>query len=237
MRGGQHLVDGFEIIVTVVVLSVLIELPMVLDMLPEPARRGLLIAALLTPAIASIWKHLSGLDPELAGRPALRALAVTCLGYATLVGLVWTIGISGGDLINNLSTQVLNFLSVPIALLLIAAGSAARPTASRWRSAGRPAHSAEWDLAWGRCPDRSWPARAPGRSSPTHGSFGTRIGGSRLLPRRGASTTTEGRLPCAMCRGAPHALCRRHNSGCSRPPPRTSNDHISHELVADHRLA
>ena len=34
---------------TVVVLSVLIELPMVLDMLPEPARRGLLIAALLTP--------------------------------------------------------------------------------------------------------------------------------------------------------------------------------------------
>jgi hypothetical protein len=26
------------------------------------------------PAIASIWKHLSGLDPELAGGPALRAL-------------------------------------------------------------------------------------------------------------------------------------------------------------------
>jgi hypothetical protein len=140
MRGGQHLVDGFEIIVTVVVLSVLIELPMVLDMLPEPARRGLLIAALLTPAIASIWKHLSGLDPELAGRPALRALAVTCLGYATLAGLVWTIGISGGDLINNLSTQALNFLSVPIALLLVAAGSAARPTVSRWNDqrAGLP---------------------------------------------------------------------------------------------------
>ena len=128
LRGGQHFVDGFEIIVTVVVLSVLIELPMVLDMLPEAARRGLLIAALLTPAIASIWRHLSGLDPKLAGRPALRALAVTCLGYATLAGLVWTIGISGGDLINNLSTQVLNFLSVPIALLLVAAGSAARPT-------------------------------------------------------------------------------------------------------------
>jgi hypothetical protein len=78
MRGRQHLVDGFEIIVTVVVLSVLIELPMVLDMLPEPTRRALLIAALLTPAIASIWKHLSGLEPELAGRPALRGLAVMC---------------------------------------------------------------------------------------------------------------------------------------------------------------
>jgi hypothetical protein len=26
------------------------------------------------PAIASIWKHLSGLNPELAGRPALRPL-------------------------------------------------------------------------------------------------------------------------------------------------------------------
>jgi hypothetical protein len=132
MRGGQHFVDGFEIIVTVVVLSVLIELPMVLDMLPEPAQRGLLIAALLTPAIASIWKHLSGLDPGLAGRPALRALAVTCLGYATLAALVWSIGISAGDVINNLSTQVLNFLSVPIALLLVAAGSVARPTVSRW---------------------------------------------------------------------------------------------------------
>ena len=45
MRGRQHLVDGFEIIVTVVVLSALIELPMILDMLPEPAQRGLLIAA------------------------------------------------------------------------------------------------------------------------------------------------------------------------------------------------
>jgi hypothetical protein len=137
MRGRQHLVDGFEIIVTVVVLSALIELPMILDMLPEPAQRGLLIAALLTPAIASIWKHLSGLDPHPAGRPALRALAVTCLGYATLAGLVWTIGISGGDLINNLSTQALNFLSVPIALLLVAAGSAARPAVSRWND--RPA--------------------------------------------------------------------------------------------------
>jgi hypothetical protein len=110
MRGGQHVVDGFQIILTVVVLWVLIDLPMILDMSPEPARRGLLIAVLLTLAIASIWKHLSGLDPELAGRPALRVLAVTCLGYATFAGLVWTIGISGGDLINNLSTQVLNFL-------------------------------------------------------------------------------------------------------------------------------
>jgi hypothetical protein len=132
MRGVQHLVDGFEIVVTVVVLSVLIELPMVLDMLPALAQRGLLLAALLTPAIASIWKHLSSLDPQLAGRPALRALAVTCLGYATLAALVWSIGISAGDVINNLSTQVLNFLSVPIALLLVAAGSAARPTVSRW---------------------------------------------------------------------------------------------------------
>ena len=82
MPGGQHLVDGFEIVVTVVVVSVLIEPPMVLDMLPALAQRGVLLAALLTPAIASIWEHLSGLDPELAGRPALRALAVTCLGYA-----------------------------------------------------------------------------------------------------------------------------------------------------------
>jgi hypothetical protein len=140
IRGGQHLVDGFEIVVTLVVLSVLIELPLVLDMLPEPAQRGVLLAALLTPAIANIWKHPSGLDPELPGRPALRALAVTCLGYATLARLVWTIGISGGDLINNLSTQMLNFLSVPIALLLVAAGSAARPTVSQWNDqrAGLP---------------------------------------------------------------------------------------------------
>lgn len=64
MRDGQHLVDGFEIIVTVVVLLALIELPMVLDTLPEPARRGLLIAALLTPAITSTWKHLSDHDLE-----------------------------------------------------------------------------------------------------------------------------------------------------------------------------
>jgi hypothetical protein len=82
----------------------------------------------------------------MVGRPALRALAVTCLGYATLAGLVWTIGSSGGDLINNLSTQVLNFLSVPIALLLVAAGSAARTTGvAVERSGGRLAHSAEWD--------------------------------------------------------------------------------------------
>jgi hypothetical protein len=131
MRGAQHLVDGFEVVVTVVVLSVLIELPIVLDMLPAFGQRAVLLAALLTPAIASIWMHLGSLNPELAGRPALRALAVTCLGCATLAGLVWTIGISGGDVINNLSTQVLTFLSVPIALLLVAAGSAARPRVSR----------------------------------------------------------------------------------------------------------
>jgi membrane protein DedA with SNARE-associated domain len=100
--------------------------------LPALAQRVLLLAALFTPAVASIWKHLSGLGPEPAGRPALRALAVTCLGGATLAGLVWTIGISAGDVINNLSTQLLNFLSVPIALLLVAAGSAGRP--SLWRS-------------------------------------------------------------------------------------------------------
>jgi hypothetical protein len=143
MRGGQYFVDGFEIVVTVVVLSVLIELPIVLDMLPALGQRGVLLAALLTPAIASIWKHLSSLDPELAGRPALRALAVTCLGYATLTGLVWTVGTSSGDVINNLSTQVLNFLSVPIALLLVAAGSAARP--KLWRSDDQRRLSARFD--------------------------------------------------------------------------------------------
>src|SRR4029453_1602530 len=70
MHGRQHLVDGFEIVVTVVVLSMLIELPIVLDMLPALAQRGVLLAALLTPAIASIWKHLRSLDPELTGRPS-----------------------------------------------------------------------------------------------------------------------------------------------------------------------
>jgi hypothetical protein len=70
---------------------------------------------------------------------------VTCLGYATLTGLAWTIGISGGDLINNLSTQVLNFVSVPIALLLVAADSVARPAVSRWNDQRAGLPSAEWD--------------------------------------------------------------------------------------------
>jgi hypothetical protein len=70
---------------------------------------------------------------------------VACLGYATLTGLVWTIGISGGDLIDNLSTQVLNFLSVPIALLLVAADSVTRPTVSRWNDQWAGLPSAEWD--------------------------------------------------------------------------------------------
>jgi hypothetical protein len=48
----------------VVVLLVLIELPMILDMLPALAQRVVLLAALFTPAVASIWKHLSGLGPS-----------------------------------------------------------------------------------------------------------------------------------------------------------------------------
>jgi hypothetical protein len=153
MRGVQHLVDGFDIIVTVVVL---IELPMVLDMLPEPAQRGLLIAALLAPAIASIWKHLSGLDPQLPGRPALRALAVTCLGYATLAGLVWTIGISGGGPDQQPEHPG---AELSVGAHCPAAGRRRQRRAADGvavkRPAGRPAHPAKWDwLGIDRtCPD------------------------------------------------------------------------------------
>jgi hypothetical protein len=63
--------------------------------------------------------------------------------YATSAALVWMIGISGGDLINNLSTQLQNFRSVPIALLLVAAGSAARPRV--WRLNDRRRLSAGFD--------------------------------------------------------------------------------------------
>jgi hypothetical protein len=127
MAGGQHLVDGFEIVLTTVVLSVLIELPIALNALPEIAQRGLLVAALISPGVASMWRHLRYLDPALAGRPAIRGLAVTCLGYSTLAGIVWIFGSSVADLINSLSTVVLGFVSVPVALLLVAAASSARP--------------------------------------------------------------------------------------------------------------
>ena len=129
VTGLQRWVDGFEIVVTTVITIVVIQLPIVLNALPDLAQRGLLVGALLSPGLAAGWRHTRTLAQGLSRREGFRALATSCLAYAALVGLVWIAGVDAGGMVNSLSNLAVDYLAVPLALLLVAAGSVARRTA------------------------------------------------------------------------------------------------------------
>jgi hypothetical protein len=122
----QREVDGFEVIVTAAVTFAVIDVPFFLDILPGGWQVGLLILALVGPGLASLWKETSLLRDPARTTKAVRHLGVTCLAYALLTALVWATDLSAAWLIDNLSTVFLQFLLVPVAMLLVTASSVAR---------------------------------------------------------------------------------------------------------------
>lgn len=139
--GVQREIDAFEITVTLAVTFILIELPLIAALLPYPEKLKLSFAAvaLLTPGLAALWAGSKMLAEPSQQRAGMSRLAVSSLLYYLLLALVWAIdptqlggGVDGMDmpeLINRLVGAAMTFLTVPLVLLLVAAGeSGARVT-------------------------------------------------------------------------------------------------------------
>ena len=130
--GVQREIDAFEITVTLAATFILIELPLIAAQLryPEQLKQSIAAIALLTPGCAALWAGSKMLAKPSDQRAGMSRLAVSSLLYYLLLALVWAIkDIDIPGLINSLVGVVLTFLTVPVVLLLVAAGeSGARVT-------------------------------------------------------------------------------------------------------------
>lgn len=129
--GVQREIDAFEITVTLAATFILIELPLIAALLPYPETLKLSIAAaaVLTPGFAALWAGTKMLAEPSDQRAGMSRLAVSSLLYYLLLALVWAVDMDVPDLMNKLAGVALTFLTVPLVLLLVAAGeSAARVT-------------------------------------------------------------------------------------------------------------
>jgi len=106
---------------------------------PEKLKLSFAAVALLTPGLAALWAGSKMLAEPSQQRAGMSRLAVSSLLYYLLLALVWAIdptqlggGVDGMDmpeLINRLVGAAMTFLTVPLVLLLVAAGeSGARVT-------------------------------------------------------------------------------------------------------------
>jgi hypothetical protein len=130
--GVQREIDAFEITVTLAATFILIELPLIAGLLPYPESLKHTIAAiaLLTPGCVALWAGSKMLAEPTEQRAGMSRLAIGSLLYYLLLALVWPIeGIDIPALINGLVSGVLGFVTIPLVLLLVAAGeSGARVT-------------------------------------------------------------------------------------------------------------
>jgi hypothetical protein len=137
----QRKIDGFEITVTLAVTFLLIELPLIAALLPYPEvlKQSLAAIALLTPGCAALWAGSKMLAEPSEQRPGMTRLAMSSLLYYLLLALVWPIkDIDIPGLINGLVGSVVSFLSVPLVLLLVAAGESGARVAATPAGRGKP---------------------------------------------------------------------------------------------------
>jgi hypothetical protein len=121
----QRKIDAFEITVTLAATFILIELPLITALMPYPQRLNQTIAAiaLLTPGCVALWAGTKMLAEPSEQRAGMSRLAVSSLLYYLLLALVWAIeSIDIPGLISLLVTSVVGFLTIPLVLLLVAAG-------------------------------------------------------------------------------------------------------------------
>jgi hypothetical protein len=127
--GVQREIDAFEITVTLAATFILIELPLIAALLPYPETLKLSIAAVavLTPGLAALWAGTKMLAEPSDQRAGMSRLAVSSLLYYLLLALAWAVDMDVPDLMNKLAGVALTFLTVPLVLLLVAAGESAAP--------------------------------------------------------------------------------------------------------------
>ncbi len=117
----QKTIDGYEIIATVVVTSVLIEFGALTDLLPKGLSAYPLILAVAGPGVAVIWKQTANLNDRQSQRRSVQALSFTALLYTQCVAAFAFSYVKPSESLDMLSSAGLGFLSIPLLLLLVAA--------------------------------------------------------------------------------------------------------------------
>jgi hypothetical protein len=122
----QEQVDGFEVVLTVVVTSTLWLLPLALNLTPDRLSRWGVLAAVLAPGASAIWAEVKVLRRRTGSATKPSTVALWCLCYGLLASIVWMVGGVNADLADKMSTALLSYLLLPLAMLVIVATSAGR---------------------------------------------------------------------------------------------------------------
>ena len=124
ITGRQQEVDGFEVVLTVVVTATLWLAPLVVSLAPSRLAPWLVVVALALPGLTAVWDRWKQLRRQEPG--AGTDLARWCLSYALLAALVWLTGGSVASLPDSVSTALLAYVLLPLAMLLVVLSSAGR---------------------------------------------------------------------------------------------------------------
>lgn len=119
--GIQRVIDGYEIAVGVVVTFLLIEGPMLMDLLPERLALLPVLLAVVGPGFAILWTESAGLRDAYRRRHAMVRLATTSLVYCGIAAVFWQIEFDMSDYLDRISQFALSVLSIPLLLILVAA--------------------------------------------------------------------------------------------------------------------
>jgi hypothetical protein len=134
--GRQVRVDGFEVVMTVIVITTLWLLPLALRLMPESLSILVVVGVVLAPGVSSILSALP--RPRRRTSPSDRAtLSLACLSYALLAALVWTVGGGNASFPDALASALLDYILLPLALLLILTASAGRARVAPGRRQAR----------------------------------------------------------------------------------------------------
>jgi hypothetical protein len=123
----QTTIDAFEITVTFAVMFLVIEVPLIGALMPAPdqAKRWLAVFALAGAAIGTVWSLTAALARASERSSAVVRLATSTLLYYLFLALAWLLPPASTDAIKSIPGAVQPFLTIPLVLLLVAAGEAA----------------------------------------------------------------------------------------------------------------
>src|SRR5581483_1893271 len=99
----------------------LIEAPLLLELLPQQLQLIPLFIAVLGPGVVIAWKETAALRDAALTRQAMIRLATTSLVYCQIATVFWLTDFDVPDYMMRLSDFSLAYMSVPLLLLLVAA--------------------------------------------------------------------------------------------------------------------
>jgi hypothetical protein len=139
ISGRQAEIDGFEVVLTVVVTATLWLAPLAVTLLPNRFSQWLVVVAVVLPGLTAVWDRVRQLRRGEHERLGETKLERWCLAYTLLAAFVWNVGGAAAALPDQLSTAVLAYLLLPLAMLLVVLTSAgrARSTATAPAPVGR----------------------------------------------------------------------------------------------------